>query len=247
MRASVPRVRVLLLAVTLALATAGAAAPHPVADGGGKRTVGELAGDRLARGGVAVYCGSRRVRLVALTFDDGPGPYTRAVTRTLRRAGARGTFFLVGERLAWWRGALGAEVAAGAIGNHTWTHRSLATLDRPGLNAEVGRTRSAEIARTGRIVSLFRPPYGVRTAAADAYLRRLGVLQVLWDVADSGARIRPGSIVLLHETRPQTVLLLRRILRDLKRRHLRAVTVPELLAAKRPRLTHDIRGSRTAC
>lgn len=247
MRASVPRVRVLLLALTLALATAGAAAPHPVADGGGPRTAGQLAVQRLARGGVAVYCGSREVRLVALTFDDGPGPYTRAVTRTLQRSRARGTFFLVGERLAWWRGALGAEAATGAIGNHTWTHRSLATLDASGLNAEVGRTRSAEIARTGRIVSLFRPPYGVRTSTADTYLRRLGLLQVLWDVADSGAGIQPGSIVLLHETRAQTVPLLRGILRDLKRRRLRAVTVPELLAAARPRLTRDARGPRTVC
>ena len=245
--ASVPRVRVLLLAVTLALATAGAATPHPLVDGGGARTASELAVDRLARGGVTVYCGNRRARLVALTFDDGPGPYTRAVTRTLRRAGARGTFFLVGERLAWWRGALRAEVGLGAIGDHTWTHRSLATLDGAGLNAEVGRTRSAEIARTGRIISLFRPPYGVRTPAADAYLRRLGVLQVLWDVADSGSGIRPGSIVLLHDTRPQTVPLLRSILRDLRRRHLRAVTVPELLAAARPRLTRDDRGPRTSC
>jgi peptidoglycan/xylan/chitin deacetylase (PgdA/CDA1 family) len=240
-------VRVLLLAVGVALATAGAAAAQSVAEGGGARTAGELAVERLARGGVSVYCGSRSVRLVALTFDDGPGPYTRAVTRTLRRAGARGTFFLVGQRLAWWRGALRAEAALGPIGNHTWTHRSLATLDGPGLIAEVGRTRSAEIARTGRIVSLFRPPYGVRTHAADAYLRRLGVLQVLWDVADSASGIRPGSIVLLHDTRPETVPLLRRMLRDLKRRRLRAVTVPELLAAERPRLTRDARGPRTAC
>jgi len=186
-------VRVLLLAVTLALATAGAAAPHPLVDGGGPRTAGELVVDRLARGGVTVYCGNRSAQLVALTFDDGPGPYTRAVTRTLRRAGARGTFFLVGERLAWWRGALRAEAGLGAIGDHTWTHRSLATLDGPGLNAEVGRTRSAEIARTGRIISLFRPPYGVRTPAADAYLRRLGVLQVLWDVADSSSPRRCHS------------------------------------------------------
>jgi peptidoglycan/xylan/chitin deacetylase (PgdA/CDA1 family) len=238
---------VLLLAATLALVSAGAGASHPLVDGGRPRTAGELAVDRLARGGVTVYCGSRSGRLVALTFDDGPGPYTRAVTRTLRRAGARGTFFLVGERLAWWRGALRAEAGIGAIGDHTRTHRSLATLDRRGLNAEVGRTRSAEIARTGRIVSLFRPPYGVRTPAADLYLRRLRVLQVLWDVADSGSGIRPGSIVLLHETRPQTVPLLRSILRDLKRRHLRAVTVPELLAAERPRLTRDARGPRTAC
>ncbi|MDX6477842.1 MAG: hypothetical protein QOG29_429, partial [Gaiellaceae bacterium] len=74
--------RVLLLAATLALATAGAAAPHPILDCGSSRTAGELAVDRLARGGVSVYCGSRKARLVALTFDAGPGPYTRAVTRT---------------------------------------------------------------------------------------------------------------------------------------------------------------------
>jgi peptidoglycan/xylan/chitin deacetylase (PgdA/CDA1 family) len=240
-------VRVLLLAATLALAASPVVAAQEGGEGGGSRRGGALAVDRLARGGVAVYCGSRHGRLVALTFDDGPGPYTRAVTRELRRAGARGTFFLVGERLAWWRGALRAEAALGAIGNHTWTHRSLATLGAGGLGAEVGRTRSAEIARTGRIVSLFRPPYGVRTPAGDEYLRRLGVLQVLWDVADSGVGIRPGSIVLLHETRPQTVPLLRAILRDLHRRRLRAVTVPELLAASRPRLTHDARGPRTAC
>ena len=244
MRASVPRVRVLLLAVTLALATAGAGASHPVVDGGGARTSGELAVERLARGAASDLRKPERAPKVALTFDDRPG-HLRAPADA--GAPAPRTFFLVGERLAWWRGALRAEAALGAIGNHTWTHRSLATLDAPGLNAEVGRTRSAEIARTGRIVSLFRPPYGVRTAAADAYLRRLAVLQVLWDVADSGSGIRAGSIVLLHETRPQTVPLLRSILRDLRRRRLRAVTVPELLAAARPRLTRDARGPRTAC
>jgi peptidoglycan/xylan/chitin deacetylase (PgdA/CDA1 family) len=71
--------------------------------------------------------------------------------------------------------------------------------------------------------------------------------QVLWDVADSAAGIRGGSIVLLHETRPQTLPLLRAILRDLRRRGLRAVTVPELLANAPPSWTRDARGLRTAC
>jgi peptidoglycan/xylan/chitin deacetylase (PgdA/CDA1 family) len=215
--------------------------------GGDSRTAGEVAVERLARGGVTVYCGGRGRRLVALTFDDGPGPYSRALAAELRRSHARGTFFLVGERLAWWHGALRAEAAVGAIGVHTWTHARLSTLDTRGLQAEIGRTRGAEIARTGRHIALFRPPYGTRTPSADAYLRRLGVLQVLWDVEDSAQGIRPGSIVLLHENRSETLPRLRAIVRDLARRRLRAVTVPELLAASPPRLTHDSRGSRTAC
>jgi peptidoglycan/xylan/chitin deacetylase (PgdA/CDA1 family) len=73
------------------------------------------------------------------------------------------------------------------------------------------------------------------------------MVQVLWDVVDSGAGIRGGSIVVLHETRPQTLPLLRTILRDLHRRGLRAVTVPELLANAPPALTRDARGLRTAC
>src|SRR5262245_35673463 len=38
----------------------------------------------------------RRKREIALTFDDGPGPYTAEVVRTLKRLNAPGTFFQVG-------------------------------------------------------------------------------------------------------------------------------------------------------
>jgi peptidoglycan/xylan/chitin deacetylase (PgdA/CDA1 family) len=212
------------------------------------RGAGEVAVERLARAGVSVYCGGRQKRLVALTFDDGPSRYTRRIVAELERFHARATFFLVGERLGYWRGALRAATQVGAVGDHTWTHAYLRTLDTAGLRDQIGRTRAAEIGRTGRRISLFRPPYGARTAAADGYLRRLGMLQVLWDVADSSAGIRPGSIVVLHDTRSETLALLRRILRSLRARHLRAVTVPELLANDPPRLTRDASGSlRTSC
>jgi peptidoglycan/xylan/chitin deacetylase (PgdA/CDA1 family) len=235
------------LAVLAALLLPGAAGAALIDESRGPRTAGELAVDRLARRGVAVYCGARDSRLVALTFDDGPSANSRAIAAALRHARARATFFLVGERLAWWRGALRAEASAGAFGDHTWSHVSVAALDARGLRAEIGRTRVAEIVRTGRRITLFRPPYGVRTSAGDAYLRRLGLLQVLWDVEDTGAGIRGGSIVLLHETRAETLPLLHAILRDLARRGLRAVTVPELLANAPPPPTRDARGLRSAC
>jgi peptidoglycan-N-acetylglucosamine deacetylase len=235
------------LAVVLALALPSTAAATAIDEATRGRTAGEVAVERLVRHGVAVYCADRDSRLVALTFDDGPGVYSRRIAATLRRARARATFFVVGQRLTWWRGALRAEASVGVIGDHTWTHARLKGLDAGGLRREIGRTRAAEIERTGRRIMLFRPPYGVRTAASDAYVRRLGMVQVLWDVADSDAGLRGGSIVVLHETRPRTLPLLRAILRDLRLRGLRAVTVPELLANAPPGWTGDARGLRTAC
>src|SRR5262245_44772882 len=47
--------------------------------------------DRLAEVGLPLYCGGGRKPLVALTFDDGPGPYTRRIIRTLRRNHAQAT------------------------------------------------------------------------------------------------------------------------------------------------------------
>lgn len=241
-----PMARALALLAVLFLPSAALAAVEVEASKG--RSAGEVAVEKLAREGATVYCGGRRGRLVALTFDDGPSRYTRQVVAELRRFHARGTFFLVGERLGYWRGALRAATRVGAIGDHTWTHPYLRTLDAAGLRAQIGRTRAAEIGRTGRRILLFRPPYGVRTRAADAYVRGLGMLQVLWDVADSGAGIRPGSIVVLHDTRPEILTLLRGILRSLRARHLRAVTVPELLANDPPRLVRDAKGLlRSAC
>jgi peptidoglycan-N-acetylglucosamine deacetylase len=239
--------RVRRAAALVALMLAGSASGAVMDGASHGRSAGALAVARLVRQGVVVYCGSRDSRLVALTFDDGPSVNTQRIAAILRRHRARATFFLVGERLGFWRGALRAAASSGALGDHTWSHRSVAKLGRKGLRAEIGRTRAAEIVHTGRRIDLFRPPYGVRTRAADAYVRGLGMLEVLWDVADSGAGIRGGSIVLLHETRAETLPLLRRILRDLHRRHLRAVTVPELLASARPQLTEDARGVRTDC
>jgi peptidoglycan/xylan/chitin deacetylase (PgdA/CDA1 family) len=100
-------------------------------------------------------------------------------------------------------------------------------------------------------VLLFRPPYGGHTPAIDAEVKRLGMVEVLWDVdsADSlGANylgiehnviagLHPGSIILMHENRGQTIRALAAIFAALQQRHLEAVTVPQLIAEDPPSLT----------
>jgi peptidoglycan/xylan/chitin deacetylase (PgdA/CDA1 family) len=97
-------------------------------------------------------------------------------------------------------------------------------------------------------VQLFRPPYGAHNATVDAIARRLGLLEILWNVdsADSlganyagiirnvEAGMRPGAIILMHENRGQTIRALTTILPELRRRGLRSVSLPELLASDPP-------------
>jgi peptidoglycan-N-acetylglucosamine deacetylase len=206
---------------------------------------------RFARLGLPVFCGGRHRRLVALTFDDGPGPYTRIVLRELRRARARATFFLVGRSIARFPRVPRRERALAAIGDHTMTHPFLPALPAPSAAAEVTQGRAAAERAAGPPVDLFRPPYGAHDPAVDAEVRREALVEILWDVDSKDSQVspprdfhaisaivrrnvRPGSIVLMHENRGQTVRALRAILPSLRRRRLRAVTVPELLAADPP-------------
>ncbi|MDQ6751480.1 MAG: polysaccharide deacetylase family protein [Actinomycetota bacterium] len=203
---------------------------------------------RLIGLGLPVYCAGNRGNRVALTFDDGPGPYTRIAIGELRRARVRTTWFLVGRNLAGHESLVGQERQLGVLADHTWTHRSLPTLSAEEAGVEMSHTQTSLAALGGRAVQLFRPPYGARNPETDAEAKRLGMVEVLWNVdsEDSAgadkrgiarnviAGLRPGSIVLMHENRGQTIAALRRILPALHRRHLRGVSLPELLSADPP-------------
>jgi len=236
-----------VLAVAVGAATA-AALPSP----GPYSTHGTAEIERLARFGLPLFCGGLRGRDVALTFDDGPGPYTPLALRILRRAEAQATFFVVGRNIARFPGDLRAETRLAVVGDHTWDHLDLALMPPASAMSQIERTAVAEQAATGRRTILFRPPYGARDAAVDAIVRRLGLLEVVWDVssADSAGanwiqiaanvtrHLRPGDIVLMHENRGQTIRALRYlILPALQRLRLVPVSLETLLAVDPPSTT----------
>ncbi len=206
---------------------------------------------RLVQLGLPVYCGGSRRRAVALTFDDGPGPYSRLAVRILRRAGARATFFLVGRKLAYFPEIPRLERSLAVLADHTWTHPNLLLLGKSAVASELSRTKAA-IARTaGTEVELFRPPYGLSDAAITATARSLGMAEIRWSIDSRDSEgadwsqiaaivsrsVRPGSIILMHENRGQTLRALRfRILPELGRRHFELVSVPELMATDPPPL-----------
>lgn len=185
--------------------------------------------------------GSRRYRRIALTFDDGPAPYTHAILRILRRHRAHGTFFQLGNQLGGRGPLLRRMLREGhELANHSWNHAA-------GPAAWQLRATSARLRRlTGFKPCLFRAPYGAISSGLVAAARRFGMSTIQWnldprDWATPGAgaiaaRVlrgaRPGSIVVMHDgggPRGQTLAALPRIIRGLQARRYQLVTVSELL------------------
>lgn len=215
---------------------------------------------RLAARGLPLFCGGRSKRLVALTFDDGPGLYTKLAIAKLRAAHAHATFFLVGKQVRAYPGLTALERRVAAVGDHTMSHPFLPALAAASMKQQIAGAKTLIERASRQPVALFRPPYEGRTPAIDREVRALGMLEVLWNVdsADSlGANyariernvlagLRPGSIILMHENRGQTIRALPVIFSALARDHLHAVTVPDLVAMDPPPLS-ELRAGLSGC
>ncbi len=122
-------------------------------------------------------------RTVALTFDDGPGPSTRAILSILEQERVRATFFNLGSAEADDPGAVRAEESAGfLVANHTWSHVGLRGLSSATQAGQMDGTIAAQRALVGTTPCAFRPPYGAydSTTLSLASARHMGVW--LWNV-----------------------------------------------------------------
>jgi peptidoglycan/xylan/chitin deacetylase (PgdA/CDA1 family) len=198
--------------------------------------------------GYPIFCGGGNGKYVALTFDDGPGPYTAQTLEILRDAKARATFFLVGRNLGYYPGLAQQEAPTNSVGDHTWTHAYLTKLSLAEQQQEIDDTRQAVAEATAGQVVLFRPPGGFHNASVDQLINSYGMLEIMWstDSMDShGATgrevlenvadgLRPGAIILMHENRGTTLQMLPRVLRIIAAMGYQTVTVPELLRLDPP-------------
>lgn len=178
--------------------------------------------------------------MVALTFDDGPGPYTERLLRYLKEYEAKATFFLVGSSVNRYPDAIKKAFRMGCeIGNHSYSHPSLTGLSAQGIRQEIESTNSLIQKITGEPPTLVRPPYGAYNSSVCG---SVGLPVILWsvDTRDWATRnaqatvshikthVRDGDIILMHDIHPQTVDAARQILPWLKEQGYQLVTVSEL-------------------
>ena len=184
---------------------------------------------------------------VALTFDDGPGPYTRQLVATLDKLHVHATFFAIGSQEQYFSAGTVDEIDSGdVVGNHTETHPMMASLSAHDQYEQLFDQMAQIEVLGGKRPRLFRPPYGSFNATTFRELHHLHLLMVLWSV-DTGdytlpgtaaivqralAGAKPGAIILMHDgggNRSETIAALPAIVKGLRKRGLRPVTVPRLL------------------
>jgi peptidoglycan/xylan/chitin deacetylase (PgdA/CDA1 family) len=224
-----------------------AARPTPAQQRARLRAAETAAIDRVLSYTPSVSAGGTRGDELALTFDDGPGPYTAELVKTLDALHVQATFFAICDQERYFSAGTLAELRSGdVVGDHTETHPMMATLSKREQHEQLFEQILRIQLLGGPTPRLFRPPYGSFDATTFKELHALRLLMVLWseDTSDytkpgvaaivrrALAGARPGAIILMHDgggDRSQTIAALPAIVRGLRRRGLHPVTVPRLL------------------
>jgi peptidoglycan/xylan/chitin deacetylase (PgdA/CDA1 family) len=188
---------------------------------------------------------------VALTFDDGPTPYTTPpILDYLEQNHIPATFFVEGLYARVWPYLVQREWNDGfAIGMHSWDHPVLTILPDGQMSHQFGDSLAAIHAAIGKdaCVWFWRPPYGSYDPRILGIAQSYSLTTIIWDddsvdysrpgpahiAATVLSEAHPGAVILMHDgpaRREQTLAALPIILAGLKARGLRPVTLPQLLA-----------------
>ncbi len=184
-------------------------------------------------------------KIVALSFDDGPSEYTPEVLALLESHGVSATFFCIGHQLEKHPDLAARIVAAGHdIGNHSYSHsRWFDFFPTPKVIAEIRRTDALIFEQTGKKPRWIRPPYGVTNPSIARAVEKTGHEVIGWNIRSNDGvsrneeyiykkiigKLKPGGIILMHDTRGSSVRVLERILVTLPRLNYRVVPLAQLL------------------
>jgi peptidoglycan/xylan/chitin deacetylase (PgdA/CDA1 family) len=202
--------------------------------------------------GVSIHSAGGRRKVVALTFDDGPGKDTPSVLSILKQNNVPATFFVVGREIQANPQMLSQQIAQGhQLGVHTWDHQDMTKLSSAKQQKQIVDTQNAIINATGTPSRLFRAPYGAVSPSVIATAQKNKLLSVLWETDPNDwqqpdaativqrvmSQVTPGTIILLHDgggDRASTVAALPTIIKELKKQGYEFATVGDLVISDPP-------------
>ncbi|KAI9015519.1 hypothetical protein DFJ74DRAFT_265981 [Hyaloraphidium curvatum] len=193
-------------------------------------------------------------KTVALTYDDGPSPYSLELLSILRAKNVTATFFVVGTSIQYFGASMAEAYRAGhLIGSHTLDHLSLPTLNDSGIMDQLVRNEQLIVSRIGVAPVALRPPFGEVDKRTGDLIRNFGQKIVVWsyDSFDSknasnvtqaildraktelpdAANAFEGQIILLHETKLESVRATSSLIDIVRSKGYRFVTLAECMGA----------------
>lgn len=193
------------------------------------------------------------LKLVALTYDDGPGKYTDDLLDYFKEQGVKATFFVIDYNAKNYKSLLARMVAEGhAVGNHSNKHDNLKKMTtKQQIRDAIEDCNKTIESATGQKVTVMRPPGGNYDDLVKQVAKEMGMAIINWQVdtldwkskdpeqimqiafdKTSNYSIRDGSIVLMHDIYQTTFEATKQMVPRLKQEGYTFVTVPELLALR---------------
>ncbi|KAF0199927.1 MAG: polysaccharide deacetylase [Bacteroidetes bacterium] len=189
--------------------------------------------------------GNRNLKQVALTFDDGPNPEnTLEVLSLLKNSGVRAAFFLIGRKIEKYPDLVFRIHQDGhLIGNHSLTHADFFPVKPAAeIRGELLETRRLIEKITGEPNLYFRPPFGVTNPIIAKALKGLDFQVTGWSIRSFDlsrqkpeiiverilSKLKGGDVILLHDTSPQILPILNKLLINLKLRDWEVVRLDKL-------------------
>lgn len=188
-------------------------------------------------------------KYVAITFDDGPNPYsTTDLLKVLKDNDVKATFFMVGYNIEEYPGIVRKVYNDGHdIGIHSYGHANYSLMEFDDVLSDIDKCSDLIFNAVGKRPYLVRPPYGSINVQ---YIETDDYFFVNWNVdpcdwkltsaeeisAEAVKYTRPGSIILLHDIYNVSCDAADIIIKKLKADGYRFVTISEYfnLQGKKP-------------
>ncbi|MBN9292926.1 MAG: polysaccharide deacetylase family protein [Flavobacteriia bacterium] len=185
---------------------------------------------------------------ISLTFDDGPTTFTPAVLDILQKYQVKATFFCIGKHVQRFPEILQRIISEGhAVGNHTFHHSNQSGFKNTAYVAEEIITTQQLIEQlTGRKTHWYRPPFGVTNPSIAKAIKQTGHLSIGWNIRSLDtairneeklyqrilSRLKPGGILLMHDTNANSVAVLERLLLYLREHQIPVLSLEEMIKEK---------------
>ena len=181
---------------------------------------------------------------IAVTFDDGPAPYTDRILDVLEQYNSRATFFVVGSRIMAYPEIVTRAFQMGnEVANHSWSHPSFTRVNDARIQSELQRTCDTIRELLGFSPPIFRPPYGATNDRVVRVAGEMGYAVIKWTLDPKDwryrnantiynsvmSRVEGGSVILLHDIHPTTADATELLIPSLIEMGFELVTVTELL------------------
>ncbi len=192
--------------------------------------------------------GDKTKQEVAITFDDGPHRNTLKVLDILDKYSVKAGFFIIGKKANENPDIVKEITNRGhIIGNHSYYHKGAFDIQsRKKMVNELTKANETIKSFTGEENKLFRPPYGITNPIVGYAIKKMGLISIGWSVRSLDTsikdpdkvcrrvykRVKPGSVILLHDTTKDIDVILENIIKYLINNNYKIVSLKKIFGTK---------------